>query len=729
MRNEFTDKPLILIVDDDPVLVEVARSSIEEMDMRVISAADGESGLRAFADDRPDLILLDVSMPGMNGFEACAAIREQPFGQDVPVIIVTGLDDSGSMTRAFEVGATDFITKPLAPPVLQNRIRFTLRALKAFDELRESQRQLASAQAVARVGSWELDTESGAFTCSQELLRIFDVPPDEGLDTVEALIACFPRDDRDRLKRELSRFAASPQPGTGDEPRRTSEMTNEIVHVTLEFRQSPAEDHGTIFGTVQDIRERRKTEAEIRRLAYFDSLTALPNRRLFQEQLESAVARALVSGDSLALLFVDIDRFKRINETLGHSAGDELLKVVADRIIRLVRSHDGLGRPGKRELDGSIARLGGDEFTLFLHRVRKPDDAALVARRILAALGPPVRLGREEVTVSASVGIAIYPADAQVPESLLRHAESAMYHAKRNGGAGFQFFSNSMNEAAIRKLNLETGLRRVLESLSIGVHYQPIVDAKTLETTGLEALARLKVDGDTISPAEFIPVAEESGLIIALGEQVLRSSCQQMQRLGEAARGLRLAVNVSSWQLRYEGFAAQVGAILDETQFEAALLHLEITESAALDEEERVNHTLHELDRMGVRLALDDFGTGYASVSYLRKLPVRSLKIDRSFTRSVPEDRENATIVSAMIALASRLGLSVTVEGVETQSEADYVTAVGANELQGYHFSRPLAPELLADFLAERPSRRVQEDQTEPMPRPTPKAQPGRDRA
>lgn len=723
MQQEESAKPLILVVDDDSVVVEVARWSIEQASMNATTAFDGESGLDAFDNDRPDLVLLDVSMPGMNGFETCAAIREHPRGRDIPVIIVTGLDDNASMLRAFESGATDFITKPLAPLVLQNRIRFTLRAFKAFDELRESQRQLASAQAVARLGSWELDIESRTFACSRELRRIFDAPHAGRLNSVEDLIACFPPDDRPTLEKQVSRVIETRKSWAGDHRLETSDMAEQFVHVTLEFREGRPGDQGTVFGTVQDITERKKTEAEIHRLAYFDRLTTLPNRRLFNKQLGRAVARALIGGDSLALLLVDIDRLKRINETLGRSAGDELLKVVADRIIHLVRSHDGLSRPGRSHLDGSVARLGGDEFTLFLHRVRRPEDAALVARRILKALNGPVQLGGEEVSVSASIGIAIYPTDAKSPELLLRDADAAMRHAKRKGGAGFQFFSESMNKAAIRRVGVETNLRRALESRSIGVQYQPLVDANTLETTGLEALARWEDNGETISPAEFIPVAEESGLIVALGEHVLRSSCEQMQRLGDAARGLRLAVNVSSWQLRFEGFTAQVAVILEETGFKAKNLDLEITESVSLGEkEEGVNQTLQELDRMGIRLVLDDFGTGYASVSYLRRLPVRGLKIDRSFTRSVPEDRENATIVSAMIALANRLGLSVTVEGVETQIEADYVTEVGADVLQGFHISRPLTPTALADFLDERPSPWAHEEDTEPVENTSPPA-------
>jgi diguanylate cyclase (GGDEF)-like protein/PAS domain S-box-containing protein len=695
MQKLGIHSPRVLVVDDELVVREVARGSLEAVGMGVECVSSGEAALEAFSCQRPDLVLLDVSMTGMDGFETCAAIRNVAGGEAVPIIIATGLDDHNSVTKAFEVGATDFITKPLVPPMLQNRVRFTLRAFEVFGELRESKHQLAHAQALAQVGSWELDVETEQFACSSQLAQILGVSGEAAPTSFTTLLDYVHPGDREIVEKAFRQVRDEKRGWSSDHRIVRADAAERAAHTSLQFRHRVPGDLGVVAGSLQDITERKKTEEEIRRLAYFDSLTSLPNRRLFGERLEKAVESARRQGRPLAVLFVDVDRFKRINDTLGHDAGDELLREFSKRLIDNVRMHDGLGRSCESETVRSVARLGGDEFTVFLNRLWRPEEAAIVARRILKAFEAPISLASGDVVVTASIGIAVWPADGEVAEQLLSHADTAMYHAKREGGARFKFFGEAMNRAHTRKLELENALRSDLKRDAIDVHYQPTVDARTGRVVGAEALARWTHEGESVSPMEFIPVAEDSGLIVELGERVLYKACVAIGELGG-----RVSVNVSSVQLRLGGFADRVAKILSDTGFAGSRLDLEITESVFLEDEARVSSTLRALNAMGLRLILDDFGTGYASMSYLTRLPIAGLKIDRTFTRGIPEDEKNAAIVSATIAMASRLGLQVTVEGVETATEAEYVASEGASILQGFHISRPLTLEAFSEFLA-----------------------------
>jgi diguanylate cyclase (GGDEF)-like protein len=701
-----TAKPLILVVDDDLVIREYARSALVAAGMAVECAPDGVAGLQAFESLRPDLVLMDVSMPRMDGFEACAEIRRLPGGEEVPVIIATGMEDHESMERAFIVGATDFITKPLAAPVLQNRVRFTLRAMQAITQLRESQRQLGEAQELARLGSWQLELESRQLTISSGLRRVLELEPTAPFAAIADFLTRVHPADRELLEKSIRNVEARRSSWNADHRILTKRGAERVVHTTLEYREPLPGYAGVIVGTVQDVTLRKKTEEEIRQLAYFDILTGLPNRRLFVDRL----ARALESADrrrhKMALLFIDVDRFKRINDTLGHAAGDELLGQLTSRLIELVRIYDGVARPGESNPTDALSRLGGDEFTVFIGDLVDTADAARVARRILDSLREPIRLGEEDILVSASIGIAIYPDDADSAEALQKHADTAMYHAKRSGGGRYQFFSQEMSKAARRKLKLENWLRRDLEADRIEVQYQPMVDARSNAVVGVEALARWNPEGGgPVGPDEFIPIAEESGLIDRLGESVLRKACVQIGSLEGIDPDFRLSVNVSVAQLRRPGFVGEVRAILDETHFDVRNLDLEITESVLLEDGGTTRQTLERLRELGLRLSLDDFGTGYASMGYLHRVPIGALKIDRSFTAGVPDNRENAAIVSATIAMATRLDLSVTVEGVETTAEADFVRDEGGNTLQGYLISRPLELDALEQFLTSWKAR------------------------
>jgi diguanylate cyclase (GGDEF)-like protein len=441
-----------------------------------------------------------------------------------------------------------------------------------------------------------------------------------------------------------------------------------------------------------------------RRLSYQDALTRLPMRELFREQLAEAMRAAEVEGRQVGVLFLDLDGFKEINDVHGHDMGDLLLQHVARRLSNCVRAADAVsrGRDGA-EGDGLDSRHAGDEFIVLLASIRGHEEAAVVARRIHGALRRPVDLHGHEVSISASVGIAMYPNDEEDLDSLLRKADLAMYHAKERGKNNFQFFDESLNDAAQRRAALAGDLRVALERGELYLVYQPIIDAGTREFISMEALLRWRhpVRGELL-PGEFIDVAEEFGLMTGVGDFVLEQSCRQWRVWRDIGLpSLRLSINVSGAQLKQRDFEARVGAVLRECSMPAKSLELEITENAMMEDEEGVSRSLDAIKVFGVRVALDDFGTGYSSLSYVKRFPVDTIKIDQSFVAGVTEDPEARAITSAIVALAHELDLTVTAEGVETEEQDGYLSSLRCDALQGYLFSRPLVPEELETFLRE----------------------------
>jgi diguanylate cyclase (GGDEF)-like protein len=402
-----------------------------------------------------------------------------------------------------------------------------------------------------------------------------------------------------------------------------------------------------------------QAEAKIRQLAYFDGLTGLPNRVLFKTRLHQAIELARRHERQLAVLFLDLDNFKRINDTLGHSVGDQLLKAIAERLVSAVRTSDAITRPPRRDKIQQFARLGGDEFTVLLAEIRKSEDAASVAKRILENLAEPLHLAGHEMLVTLSIGIAVFPQDGEDAETLLKSADMAMYFAKRTGRNSFQYFTQSMNAAALKRLTVENQLRGAIERGELSLHYQPQLDLLTGEICGMEALLRWD-NGELgqVPPLEFIPVAEESGLIISIGEWVLRRACEQTKIWREAGLPVPLmAVNVSMLQFDQRDFPELVARVLRETGLEPHYLELEITETVLMKDAKNTIDILRQFKALGVKLAVDDFGTGYSSLSRLKYLPLDRLKIDRSFIRTITSEVEDQAIATAIIAMADSLNL------------------------------------------------------------------------
>lgn len=442
-------------------------------------------------------------------------------------------------------------------------------------------------------------------------------------------------------------------------------------------------------GIINDITERQRYEEQLEYQANYDALTGLANRNLLADRLKQTLIQAGRSGKAAAVLLLDLDRFKIINDTLGHGHGDELLKTMADRLARCMRTAD------------TVARLGGDEFVIVMLDIARAEDVAQVAKKIIHAVSRPLTVAGQEMVVTASIGISLYPKDGEHEENLLKNADVAMYRVKEQGRNNFQFYAEEMNARAMERLTLETGLRAGLERGEFVLHYQPKVNLTSGQVVGAEALLRwLHPELGMISPAEFIPIAEETGVILPLGEWVLRAVCVQAKAWQEAGLpAITVAGNLSARQFRQENLVAVVRRALDQAGLESRYLELELTESMVMEDPEKASGVLRQLKSIGVKLSLDDFGTGYSSLSYLTRFPIDCLKIDRSFVRDIPINSDDTAIAMTVIAMAHSLKLRVTAEGVETADQLEFLRAQGCGEMQGYYFSRPLPAEEFAELL------------------------------
>lgn len=482
--------------------------------------------------------------------------------------------------------------------------------------------------------------------------------------------------------------------------RETAEAALRDAHALLERRvaERTAELAHANQGLEAEIFERRLSDERVTHMAHHDALTALPNRTLLTDRVEQAIARAGRSDSKVALLFLDLDRFKNVNDSLGHGVGDQLLQAVAGRLTDCLRAED------------TAARLGGDEFIICLPDVVSSAEPARIATRILADLARPFDVAGHQLPAEGSIGISVYPDDGDNAQMLLRNADTAMYHAKELGRGNYQFFSPQMNERVSLRLSTETSMRRALDRGEFALHYQPLIELASNSIAGAEALLRWpQPDQRVISPADFIPVAEETGLIVPLSEWVLREACAQAQAWQVQRPGLRIAVNLSPRQFRQKHLVATIDDVLRDTGLAPQLLELELTEGMLMQHADDTVRTLAQLHEMGVHLAIDDFGTGYSSLSYLKRFPIHTLKIDRSFVKDLLDDDDDAAIVTAIVAMARGLRLRVVAEGVETEGQAALLRSLACDVAQGFHFGRPgPASEFAQRLLSAMPMKPVE---------------------
>ncbi|MGF1546125.1 MAG: EAL domain-containing protein [Thiotrichales bacterium] len=699
--NSETAGDLILVVEHERTTRMVTRSMLERQGYRVIEAGNGADAVSQFRFHEPALVLLDVEMPILNGFEACRRIREMVTGGDVPIVMMTGLSDTAKVDEAFRVGATDFIPKPVNWSILGHRLRYILRNHRILRDLKFSEARLSNAQRIARLGYWEWNLVSRELQWSPTMYVMFEVSPESFQVSCDAFIELIHPADREIFREKLERAQAG-QAISNFEHRMLLPRGGELNVVEhIELTRDVGGHSLSLTATLQDISERKRTEEQVQFLAYHDQLTSLPNRELFKDRVTQAISRARREGLKLALLFVDLDRFKNVNDTLGHKLGDTLLELVAERLRALVRETDlvAQGQPGE---EGQLARLGGDEFTVLLPVVRSREDAARVGDRIVEVLSRPYDLDSREIVVTASVGIACYPEDGSDVDALIKNADAAMYDVKDSGRNGFRYYLPEMTQRTETRLKLENDLRKALRNHEFELHYQPQIDLSDQRMVGVEALVRWRhPERGLISPGEFIPVAEDSGLIIPLGQWVLEEACRQNRTWQlEGLPPVRMSVNVAAQQFQHDDFLVTVRRALADSGLSADSLELEVTENALINTDHDVMFKLKQIRNLGISLAVDDFGTGFSSLSFIKQFPLTTLKVDRSFVTDIGQKKDEA-IVKIIIHLAHELNLLVISEGVETQRQLDFLRLQGSNMAQGFLFSRPLLPNELRKLLLQ----------------------------
>ena len=641
------------------------------------------------ASNRVDLVLLDLGLPDANGV---GAVRQaHAAAPRIPLVVLTGSDDESMAALALREGAQDYLVKG------QIETRGLVRALRNAVERKNLEEALFVAKERAQV---TLNCIGDAVVCTDILGNITFINR-----AAEKITGWSLQDAADRPLGEVFRIA-------GATSREATPMTTEAAQdvavllpsncilirrdgfeIPIEESIAPIHDRdGRATGAVIVFRDVSAVRAVAQQMAYaaqHDFLTGLSNRALLNDRVGQAIALAGRHRKKVAVLFLDLDGFKHINDSLGHSIGDKLLQSVAKRLVDCGRSTD------------TVSRQGGDEFVVLLSEIDQPEAASIAARRMLQAVAGAHAIDQHELHVTASIGISVYPDDGLDAETLIKHADTAMYQAKESGHHGFRFFTPAMNVRAVERQFIEESLRRALERREFALHYQPKINVKTGAITGAEALIRWThpIRG-SISPAEFIPVAEACGLMVPIGAWVLRKACEQARAWADAGLPVTtMAVNVSAMEFRNENFLDGLLAILTETGLDPRLLELELTESVLMNHAESATSILKTLKDIGVQVAVDDFGTGYSSLSYLRKFPIDALKIDQSFVHQLNTQGYDAPIVTAVIGMARGLKLRVVAEGVETPEELAFLQANNCDEAQGYYFSRPVLPEQFARML------------------------------
>jgi len=683
------EAPRVLVIDDDETIRQILSIGMAQAGFDVTCAADGRQGLDIFGQTRPDAVLLDVMMPVMDGFEVCTRLRRDYKAETLPIIMITGYDDYESINRAFECGATDFVVKPLNPLLLSYRIRYILRASRAMSELRLQRLKLETAQELAHLASWELAIADRAVQWGEDMCRIFGIDLDEAPRTFEDVIALLPAGEREKVRRATEEAIDAGVSFTFEHHISTSGGVDLVLRqdgmILLDDKKSPAK----IIFTCQDITQKKLAEQQIKFLAYYDRLTGLPNRFLFREHLGKAMLKATRNRVSLAIIFIDIDNFRKINDTFGREAGDAILKIIARRLKGSLRQSDTTGVVGDYDI---TARFGADEFGVLLEGLHELEDAALVTRRIIGEMTKAIDWQGDEIYLHCRAGVSVFPNDADTVDSLMKCADSALSRAKELPKNTYQFYTADLNSRAFARFALETCLRKAVENSDFTLLYQPQVDLSSGAVTAVEALIRWNhPEMGVISPMEFIPLAEDTGLIVPIGEWVLREACRQCLEWEAEGHEIKIAVNLSAGQFRDDSLIETIAAIFDESGVRPELIEFEITESMLMDHIEGGIERLEQLSAFGSRLSIDDFGTGYSSLNYLKRFPVNVLKVDRSFVRELNINEDDALIVKAIVSLSHNLNLEVVAEGVEHKEHLSYLSYLGCDHIQGYLVSPPVS--------------------------------------
>jgi len=690
----------VLLIEDNPGDARLLREMFNDSASEAATLVHVESMSEAekyLAEHEVDVVLLDLGLPDAQGLGALR--RARAAASRVPVVVLTGMDDESLAAQALQEGAQDYLVKGRIVGGSEVETRGFMRSLHYAVERHVMDEALFEAKERAEV----------TLNCIGDAVASTDLA---GNITFLNLVAekMTGWSLQEAAGRPMGEVLQILDPATGEaipNPMEVAVGQELPIHLPLncilvrrDGFEIPVEDtvapihsrEGKVTGSVivfRDVRQARALALQVTHTAEHDFLTGLPNRMLLNDRVGQAIAMAPIHMKKVVVLFLDLDGFKHINDSLGHPVGDKLLQAVASRLVKCVRPTD------------TVSRQGGDEFVVLLSEVEQAEDAAITARKMLQVVAEPYTIGRHELHITTSIGVSVYPDDGLDAETLIKNADTAMYQAKESGRQSYKFFKPAMNVRAVERQAIEESLRRALERNEFALHYQPKIDLMSGRITGAEALIRwTHPTRGLIPPVQFIPVAEESGLILPIGKWVVREACQQAQAWLSAGLSLgTIAVNISALQFRAEDFLEGVFSVLEETGLPAKHLEVELTESVLMKHAESAEAILKALRAQGVQVAVDDFGTGYSSLSYLRKFPIDTLKIDQSFIRQISSKTDETTLLTAVIQMGRSLNLHVVAEGVETEEELEFLQAEQCDEAQGYYFSRPVPPQQFARLL------------------------------
>ncbi|MFL6631601.1 MAG: EAL domain-containing protein [Massilia sp.] len=705
----------ILVVDDEPVNVQLLEFLLKTSGYEnVASTTDPRQVASLHLQHRYDLIILDLQMPHMDGFHVMEALKPMERESWLPVLVVTAEPDK--KLAALEAGARDFIGKPFDTVEVLTRIR-NLLEVRLFHQ--ESRDYGARMERKVRERTAELQRFRGAMDATSDAIFLVDARTMAMVDVSDG--ACrmlgFSREAVLRIDPVALGLAARAQLERYADPASTSREHDIVetellrsdgqgaVPVEISWQLQQQEHNRILIAVARDISERLQAAQRLKHMSNYDSLTGLPNRSLFFHTLRDAIELAQDKNWRIAVLFITLDRFKIVNDSLGPALGDELLRQFSTRLVRCVRLRD------------TIGRLGGDEFALILTMTREQteDEAVSVANEVREALRAPFDLNGQQAVLTASIGIAMYPDDALDPGTLVKYADVAMVRAKEAGRDGFRFFTAGMNVQVLARLDLELALRAAIDGDQFELHYQPKLDLNTGRVSGVEALLRWRRPGfGLVYPAEFVPVLEDTGMVVRVGAWIIGEACRQIAAWNtEGVRDVRVAVNVSSRQFVEGDLEGDIRAALVEHRVDPGMLELELTESALMSNFEHTVQVLESLKSLGIRIAIDDFGTGYSSLAYLKRFPIDKLKIDIAFVRDITTNPDDAAIALAIISMAHSLHMQVIAEGVESRAQMALLRRHRCDEIQGFHFSRALLPADLARLVLEnraQPTRPAEDD-------------------
>ncbi|MCB1042853.1 MAG: EAL domain-containing protein [Acidobacteria bacterium] len=671
----------ILIVDDNELNREILYHHLSAAGYNAVTADSGLEAIRLADEKRVDLMLLDVMMPEMDGFETLHRIREKHPLSELPVIMITALSQSKDIIKALSMGANDYIAKPIDTAVALARIRTQLHLLESEQALRESQERYALASEGANDGLWDWNLKTQEIYLSPRWKAMMGFSDEHVCDADASWFERIHPDDRARVQSDLRRH-----------------LEGECENFASEYRILHAE--GTyiwVFCRGLAVRDAQGTpyrmagsQTDITNHGMHDALTGLPKRSLFLHSLTRAVNHQGKFDAHYAVLYLDLDRFKMINDNFGHQVGDDVLIEVGRRLDACIDARD------------TLARLEGDDFAILHREMPELDDALALAHKIQAHIAEPQHVNGRDIAMEVSIGIAYGGSHGDDAEVLLRNAHIALFHAKKMGSGSINIYDAEMHQEAVRRLRLESNLRKAVRNCDFSLCFQPQVELKTRELTGLEALIRwTDPELGVVPPSDFIPAAEELGLIGSIGDWVLEQVISEAKRWqAEGLDPIRVAINISPKQFSQFDMVDRLSHVLSKHAFEPKYLEIEITESVLMDHSDLAVETLNAIHRMGCRISIDDFGTGYSSLGYLKRFPIDCIKIDRSFVREINVNPDDAAITSAIVAIAHNLKMCVIAEGVEHEDHVQHLLDIGCEEAQGNYFASPLTAIETRRFLA-----------------------------